>query len=299
MDSPAAPRTDTRPIQGMLWMALAGVLFVGVTASVKMLDGRIPAAQSAFLRYLLGLVFLLPMLPALRAARLSRGEWRLFAIRGIVHALGVICWFYAMARITMAEVTAMNYLNPVLATVGAGLFLGEGMRARRLLAVLAGLTGALIILRPGMRALDPGHVAMLGTATLFAASYLIAKRLSGGIGPGVVVGLLSVFVTLGLAPFAALHWVAPGWHDLGLLMVTATFATAGHYAMTLAFRAAPMAVTQPVTFLQLLWAVGLGVIVFGEPIDPFVVTGGVLIVAAVSFIAWRESLARARAQKGI
>ena len=64
--------------------------------------------------------------------------------------------------------------------------------------------------------------------------------------------------------------------------------------MTLAFREAPLAVTQPVTFLQLVWAVIVGAVFFGEGVDPFVVLGGTVIVAAVSFIAWREAVIRRR-----
>lgn len=70
----------------------------------------------------------------------------------------------------------------------------------------------------------------------------------------------------------------------------ASFATAGHYFMTLALQAAPVAVTQPVTFLQLIWATLLGALVFQEGIDIWVVAGGTLILAAVSFITWREAV---------
>jgi drug/metabolite transporter (DMT)-like permease len=59
--------------------------------------------------------------------------------------------------------------------------------------------------------------------------------------------------------------------------------------MTLAFRAAPLAVTQPVTFLQLIWSVSIGALFFGEPADHWVVAGGAMILAAVSFITWREA----------
>jgi drug/metabolite transporter (DMT)-like permease len=84
--------------------------------------------------------------------------------------------------------------------------------------------------------------------------------------------------------------VTPTAVDLAWLFLVAAFATGGHYAMTLAFAAAPMAVTQPVTFFQLVWATLLGALVFGEAADPFVILGGTLIVASVAYIAWRETL---------
>src|SRR6056297_718195 len=283
------------PVKGIFWMLVTGFLFVGVTALVKVNGTRIPAAESAFLRYAMGLIFLLPMIGAMRRARLSRRQHKLFWVRGIAHSLGVALWFFAMARIPIADVTAMNYLSPIYVTLGAALFLGETLALRRVMAVGVALVGALIILRPGLREVDPGHLAMLFTAVFFGASYLIAKRMTASSSPGIVVAMLSITVTIGLAPLAAMSWVTPTWGELAILMGVACFATAGHYTMTLAFRAAPLAVTQPVTFLQLVWAVLLGALVFDEGVDIFVVLGGTVIVGAVSFISWREAVLKRRA----
>ncbi|KAE9627717.1 DMT family transporter [Parasedimentitalea maritima] len=276
-------------------MLVTGLCFVAVTALVKILGGRIPPAEAAFLRYLLGLVFLVPMLGAVRRARLTAKMWGLFATRGVVHSGGVILWFYAMTQIPLAEVTAMNYLSPVYVTLGAALFLGEKLALRRVAAVVAALIGALIILRPGFREVSPGHIAMLFTAMAFGASYLLAKFTVDGTNPTVVVAMLSIWVTLGLAPFALMVWVTPTLAEVGILFAVACFATGGHYAMTLAFASAPMTVTQPVTFLQLVWATALGALMFAEPVDIWVVAGGGLILAAVSFITWREAVLKRRA----
>lgn len=273
-------------------MVVTGICFVAVTALVKTLGGRIPAAESAFLRYVIGLVFLIPVWRELVAIRLTPRQKKLFGLRGIVHSLGVILWFYAMTRIPIAEVTAMNYLNPVYVSILAVFLLGEKMALRRVLAVIAALIGSLIILRPGFRELDPGHIAMLGTALLFAGSYLIAKIVSGELPASLVVALLSITVTIGLAPFAIAVWVTPSFADLLVLAAIACFATAGHYTMTLSFAAAPVTVTQPVTFLQLVWSVLLGALFFGEPADPWVILGGVIIMASVIFITWREAQLR-------
>ncbi|WP_255354092.1 DMT family transporter [Phaeobacter sp. CECT 5382] len=288
------PRQDN-PLRGAFWMLVTGLCFVAVTALVKFLGHRIPPAQSAFLRYLLGLVFLIPMAGALRRVQLTPRLWLLFAGRGVVHSGGVILWFFAMTQIPLAEVTAMNYLSPVYVTLGAALFLGEKLATRRLAAVAVALVGAVIILRPGFREISPGHIAMLFTALAFGASYLLAKFTVDGTNPTVVVAMLSIWVTLGLAPFALAVWVTPSFEELAILFAVACFATAGHFTMTLAFAAAPVTVTQPVTFLQLIWATLLGALVFAEPVDIWVVLGGGLILAAISFITWREAVLKRRA----
>jgi drug/metabolite transporter (DMT)-like permease len=279
----------SRPGWGIFWMIVTGLCFIGVTALVKLLGTRVPAAEAAFLRYVLGLVFLIPFLPSILKIRLDRSTLILFCARGAAHTIGVSLWFFGMARIPVADVTAMNYMSPVYVTLGAALFLGERLALRRVLAVLAALLGALVILRPGFREIGAGHLAMIFVAILFGASYLLTKLLTDRTSPGVVVTMLSLTVTIGLAPLAAMNWVTPTAHELMILMGVATLATAGHYTMTLAFRAAPLAVTQPVTFLQLVWAVLLGAVFFAEPIDPWVILGGTLIVASISFISFREA----------
>lgn len=289
------PDADHRPGEGVLWMIVTGMAFVAVTALVKLLGTRIPAVESAFLRYLLGLVFVVPLLGRLGGAVMDRASLRMFAWRGAAHSVAVGMWFYAMTRIPIADVTAMNYLSPIFVTVGGAIFLGEALAARRILAVGAALAGALVILRPGFREIDLGHLAMLACAVGFGVSYILGKVLSHSHKASVVVAMLSITVTIGLAPAALASWVAPTPRELAILFGVAAVATFGHYTMTRAFRAAPLAVTQPATFLQLIWAVAVGVAIFGEPVDPWVVLGGTVIVGAVSFISWREFALKRRA----
>lgn len=275
-------------------MFAAGLSFVVMTALVKSLGSTMDPIQAAFLRYVLGLVFLLPALRLILTTHLSKRDLALFGLRGVIHGGAVMLWFYAMTQIPLAEVTAMNYMTPVYVTLGAALFLGEKLAFRRIAAILVALIGVLIILRPGFREVSPGHVAMLGTALTLGGSYLLAKLLVRNIPPSVVVAHLSIWVTLVLIPFAIAVWSPPSLRDIGVLFLVASFATAGHYFMTLALQAAPVAVTQPVTFLQLIWATVLGALVFSEPIDIWVVAGGTLILAAVSFISWREAVLNRR-----
>ena len=295
MPDPIGPPLPTpapayRPLQAILWMVVTGFLFVGVTAAVKHGAQDLPAAESAFLRYVLGLVFILPMLKPLRAARLTRRQKKLFWIRGLAHSVAIILWFFAMTRITLAEVTAMNYMTPIYVTLGAALFLGERLAIRRIIAIAAAFVGALIILRPGMRELSDGHIAMVFAAMVFSISYLTAKLMADEVSPTVVVAMLSITVTVGLFPAAMLVWRTPTAEELFWIFVVATLATAGHYTMTLAFAAAPVSVTQPVIFLQLVWSVMIGALFFSEPADTWVILGGTVIVAAATFIAIREAM---------
>jgi len=131
---------------------------------------------------------------------------------------------------------------------------------------------------------------MLFAAVFFATSYLVAKLMSDETNPAIVVTMLSITVTIGLAPLALANWVTPTGSELVVLFAVAALATAGHYTMSMAFAAAPVTVTQPVSFLQLVWAVLLGAVVFGEGVDPWVVIGGLVIIGSIAFITMREAV---------
>jgi len=276
-------------------MLASGLSFVSVTATVRYLGTDLPAVQAAFLRFAFGVGFVAPAL--ISALRASYGPfiWKMFGLRGVLHCFAASLWFYAMARIPVAEVTAIGYLNPILVTLGAVVFFGERLAARRITAIVVALIGALVILRPGLREIGLGQIAQLGAAVGFAMSYLVVKRLTGLVQPGHMVALLTVTVAIGLAPFALAVWVPVTGAQTAMLAATAGLGTMGHYCMTRAFALAPMTVTQPVTFLQLVWATLLGVLVFAEPVDPWVLAGGAMIIAAISYMTWREAQMRRRA----
>lgn len=284
-----------RPVEGALWMLICGLSFVGLTGIVRHIGTDLPAAQQAFLRFAFGVVILLPQLAPMLRAGFPPGAMRLFAGRGVVHVAAVILWFYAMARLPVAEVTAIGYLNPVVVMLGGALVFGERLTGGRMATVAVALIGAAVILRPGLRDLGAGQAAQVAASVCFAGSYLYAKRLSGMLPAASVVAVLSLTSTLGLLPFAIWVWQPLSLEQAALLAGTAVLGTFAHYCMTRAFAAAPLAVTQPVTFLQIVWASLLGALVFGEAVDPWVIVGGVAIIGAISLSTLGE--ARAAAQR--
>ncbi|MBO0334096.1 DMT family transporter [Sneathiella sp. CAU 1612] len=287
---------NSTTLQGIAWMILTSFLFVGMTGIVRHLGSDMPAIEAAFIRYLLGSLIILPMVIRHWPGMPSKRNTRLYILRGLVHGVGVMLWFYAMARIPIAEVTAIGYVAPIFVTLGAAIFLGEKLQFRRIGGVIAGFVGALIILRPGFQEIQLGQLAQLCAAPLFAVSFLIAKKLTGSQSSSMIVGMLSIGCTITLLPGAIIQWRTPTEHELAWLSLAAVIATMGHYTLTRAFQAAPITVTQPLGFLQLVWAAILGVLVFGEPLDPFVMIGGAVIIGAATYISHRELQVSRKAQ---
>lgn len=293
----SAQPTQDKPLIGILWMLATTASFTAVNVIVHYLGSGLPAAQTSFIRFAWGVLFVMPALWSFGKARYPKQVWGLFALRGVFQAVAVLLWFFAMARIPIADVTAIGYLNPIVVTLGGALLLGEGFAWRRGVAVLVALLGALIILRPGLREVLPGHVAQLGAAVFFGAAYLVAKRLTSFAPAAVIVANMTLVVTLCLAPFAIAVWQPISMTEVLWLGLVAVFATFAHYCMTRAFQAAPVTVTQPVVFLQLVFASTAGWVFFGEVVDPYVILGGAIIIASVSYISWREAQIKRRAAR--
>ena len=254
-----------------------------------------PAIEAAFIRYAIGTLMIAPIILRNWTGLPERKTLQLYIGRSLIHGVAVILWFFAMARVPMAEVTALGYVAPIFVTIGAAMFLGERLHLRRIIGVVAGFVGAMVIIRPGFEEINLGQLAQLSAAPLFAASFIIAKKLTAREDPSMIVGLLSVGCTLTLLPGAILQWRPPTVAEIGWLSLSALLATFGHYTLTKAFAAAPITVTQPLSFLQLVWATAIGVMLFGEPIDPYVVLGSLIVVSAVTYISHREMQARRHA----
>jgi drug/metabolite transporter (DMT)-like permease len=205
-------------------------------------------------------------------------------------------WFFAMARIPLSEVTAIGFSTPVFTALGAILIFREQVRARRIMAIAAGFIGTLIILRPGFTSIEAGSLAQLIAAFFFAGSFLLTKRMTQSESSEDILVMLSIFCTLALLPGALYFWREPTWLEIAWLALVALFATAGHYAITRAIAAAPLTVTQPLSFMQLIWAIGIGYWVFDEVPDNWVIIGASIIVGAVSYLTHREAQAARRSK---
>lgn len=277
-------------LKGIGWMVLSGLLFAAVTGTVRHLGSDMNAVQGAFIRYLFGVALVVPVLWRMSAVRRWPRRSGLMLFRGLLHGVGVCLWFFAMARIPVAEVTAIGFAAPLFTVIGAALFLGERPGIRRIIALLFGLAGTLVILRPGFATVELGAIAQLVAAPLFAGSFLVAKKLTETEGTTVIVAHLSVVVTLVLLVPALAVWRTPTVSELTWLFITAALATAGHITLTRALRAAPITSLQPITFLQLVWASALGYLLFDETPDAWTWIGAVIIVSSASYIVHREAV---------
>ncbi len=282
-----ASRQDKIILHSLGWMIVSCLCFALVMVSIRLYLMDLPTEQSVFLRYFVGSFLLLPFIGS---AGVRFWQWPnrgKFALRAGLHALGVLTWFFALLSVPLAEINALLNLGPVYATLGAVFFFGERLKLRRIGAIIISFIGALIIIKPGFVAITFGLIAILFTAPLFSASDLIAKRLKRDSSDKLIIFALSSGISALLLIPAILVWQPmTSVHILGIGCISG-FATLGHITLMRAFRG-PMWAAQTGKYIQLLFVVGFGIVLFDEIPAASTMLGAFVVLAAVSYIALRE-----------
>jgi drug/metabolite transporter (DMT)-like permease len=277
-------------VQGMVWMVLGGFLFSLLNTIARELTLQLDVYQSQFLRYVFGLLVILPWV--------FRDGWRAYMPvnmagqfwRGGVHTLGLILWFTALPKIPLADMTAIGFTGPIFIMLGAAWFLGEPMRKDRWIAAIVGFAGVLVVVLPKMSG-EGGwfNLVMLASSPVFAASFLITKALTRYEKPGVIVLWQALTVSLLSLPMALPHWQMPTLLQWLGFAATGVLGTLAHYSLTRAFVLSDISATQSLRFLDLVWASILGWLVFGDVPSQWTWAGALVILGATVWIARRES----------
>jgi drug/metabolite transporter (DMT)-like permease len=276
-------------VRGMVWMVLGGLLFSVLNTIARDLTLHLDVYQSQFLRYLFGLLVILPWV--------LRDGWRAYMPvnmagqfwRGGVHTLGLVLWFTALPKISLADMTAIGFTGPIFIMIGAAWFLGEPMRKDRWIAAIIGFAGVMVVVLPKMSG-DGGwyNLVMLASAPVFAASFLITKALTRYEKPGVIVLWQAITVTVLSLPMALPNWQMPTPMQWLGFAATGVLGTLAHYCLTRAFALADISATQSLRFLDLVWASLLGWLVFGDVPSQSTWLGAFVILWATVWIARRE-----------
>jgi len=279
--------------QAILWTIAAGLAFTALNAVVRELTLQVPALQAQFLRYLFGLLVLLPLVawhgPSRYRPQAMGGQF----VRGALHTAGLCLWFVALPRIPLADTTAIGFTTPLFIMVGAWLFFREPMRWERWLATVLGFAGVLVVVGPRVdwSGQGPGlyHLVMLASAPVFAASFLVTKALTRYESTGTIVLWQCLTITLMSAPMAWSVWQPVSVSQLLGFLVCGLLGSLGHYCLTRGIREADLSATQTPKFLELVWAGLLGWAMFSEVPSGSTLAGGLVISAATLWLARRES----------
>jgi drug/metabolite transporter (DMT)-like permease len=276
---------------GIMLVISASAFFACMHASVRYVSADMHPWEVGFFRNLFGFLVFAPVMLRSGIRLLRTDRLMLHVVRGSLNGVSMLCWFYALAVMPLADATSVSLTGPLFVTLGAIFFLGEKVRARRWIALGAGVVGTLIIIRPGVEEVSTGAMLVLASGVLVAGSKLIAKTLARTDGTMTIVAYLSLIMTIVTFIPALFVWQTPTVGELGWFALIGALGSTGHLLVIRAYKYADVSAVEPVTFSRLIFAALAGYLVFGEIPDLWVWVGGGVIVAATSYIAHRETVA--------
>ena len=286
----ASAATLSAPAQGALWMACAAVCFSGMIVLIRLATELLHPFQVAFFRNAFGLAFMLPWILHAGIGALHTRRIGTYAWRAAVGLVAMLCWFMGLSLMPMAEAVSLSFTSPLFATMGAALFLGEIVRARRWSATAVGFLGVLVIVRPGLETVTPAAMLVLLSALAGAISALLIKSLSRTESSRAMVAYMTLFLTpLSLVP-ALFVWQTPSLAVIGFMVLVGGLATVAHLCFSHAMHLADASAVIPLDYLRLPLVALIGWLLFDEGMDGWSWLGAAIIIGATLYIARREAV---------
>jgi len=283
------PHGPPAALRGALWMGGALLSFCIMAVAVRELLRTMGSFEILFLRSLVSLVLVLAVLPHYGLQSLRTRLFGLHMLRNVLHFGGQYAWVYAIGLLPLATVFAIEFTMPVWTAVLAALLLGERLNQGRIVMLVLGLTGIAIILKPGFGPVQPAALVMLAGSLAYAMTMIATKRLAGNDSVLAILFYMSAIqVPLGLLP-ALPGWVTPGSAELPWVIATGATGMSAHFCMARAFRIADATLVVPIDFLRLPLIAVVGMLFYGEPLDPFILAGAAVIFAGTYYSIRRES----------
>jgi drug/metabolite transporter (DMT)-like permease len=283
---------QTPALRGIVLMCLSTLAFSIMHGLVRFVSEVLPPFQIAFFRNIFGLAFLLPLLMRSRFAILRTQRIGLHALRGVINIVAMLMFFTALSISPLAKVTALSFTAPIFMAILAVLVLGERFRVYRWLAIMAGFMGMLIILRPGLVAIDTGALLVTGSALLWAVAMVVIKILSRTESSLTIVAYMGIFLGV-FSVFPALWvWQPFGLVTLGWMVLIGLFGTIAQMSLSQSLKETDPTALMPFDFLKLIWTALIGAWFFAERPDIYTWIGAAVIFASGLFIALRERQAK-------
>lgn len=279
-------------IRAVLLIVTSAFFFATGHAGAKYLTSDLHPFVIAFWRNLFALLPFLPWIArnGLRSMHTNRIGFHF--LRALANAASMIFWFMALSMMALADATALSMIGPLFAMMFAGLFLRERIEGQRWWALVFGMAGALVIVRPGFETVGLGAILVILRGVAQGINKVMAKSLTRTEDSGVIVAYLLILATPITFIPALFFWQWPTLADYAVLVGMGAVGAIANICMVRAYALVDVSMVEPVTFTRLIWAALLGYLIFAEFPDYWTWVGGAMIVAATSYISHREASAK-------
>ena len=265
-------------VRASFWMMGALASFMAMAVSGRELSTELGTFQILFVRSVIGLVIVSVLILNSGGGQIRTRIPGQHLVRNLAHFAGQFGWFYGIAYLSLAEVFAIEFTVPIWTAILATYLLGERMTWARLGAVALGVAGMLIILRPGLVPLTTPTLVVLGAALSFAVSHTLTRRLALVDPPLTILFYMSI-IQLPMSLLPALDaWVNPSPALWPWLLVVGVTGLSAHYCMARALKLADATVVVPMDFMRLPLIALVGFLVYGEPLNIYVLAGAAVML---------------------
>ncbi len=272
-----------------IFLIITSVFFGTVMLSfLKIAQEDVNVYVAGFFRFFLGLVIILPYIIKKKDAVLKTTHLKQHFLRAILGLPAMLLYFSALVLLPIEKLTAISFVVPLIVTILAVFFLGEKIYIYRTLALILGFSGMLVIIRPGFVDISIGVYMVLFSALLWSINIIITKKISKNDSAITILAYQSIFMSL-LSFFIVLFfWEMPSIKTFIYLILAAMCGTVLHLTLNHAFKLVDVSMTQPYSFLNLVFASIIGYFIFDEIPDLYTWIGALIIFTGVLIISYRE-----------
>ncbi len=294
----ALPSTGSANRKAILLMAVGMTALAGNDAILRSLMASLPVGQLMFLRGTLlcvlllaaGLIFRQDLRPS---ALLHR--WCL--LRGLGELAATYLFLTSLGMVPIATATTLVYVSPIILTALSGPLFGEKVGPWRWTAVVTGFIGVALVAAPGTAAWDQALLLPLGAACMVVLRDIATRHVDPSVSSTAVTLTTAIMVTLGGLASLAWGWGSPSLVEAGWTAGASALIAVSFFSLVVAIRSGELSLVAPVQYLNIVWAVIFGMLIWAEYPEPRAIVGGVLIIAAGILILYRESVQQQRLKR--
>ena len=270
-------------------LIIISVFFGTVMLSfLKIAQEDVNVYVAGFFRFFLGLVIILPYIIIKKDTVLKTTHLKQHFLRAILGLPAMLLYFSALVLLPIEKLTAISFVVPLIVTILAVFFLGEKIYIYRTLALLLGFSGMLVIIRPGFVDISIGVYMVLFSALLWSINIIITKKISKDDSAITILAYQSIFMSLLSFFIVMFFWEMPSLKTFIYLILAAMCGTFLHLTLNHAFKLVDVSMTQPYSFLNLVFASIIGYFVFDEIPDLYTWIGALIIFTGILIISYRE-----------
>ncbi|MGD8112715.1 DMT family transporter [Vibrio sp. TRT 17S01] len=254
--------------------------FCLMAVGARELSGAVSTFQVLFFRSVIGLFVVSVVILSLGNFTLfSSRRMKLHSTRNIFHFAGQYGWFVGIGLLPLAEVFALEFTVPLWTLLIACLFLNEALTKRKLLSIVMGILGVIIIVQPGVEVMNIASLIVLGAAVAYAVSHASTKSLASTEHPlTILFYMCAIQLPIGFS-FAIFDWQFPNQTQWLWIVVIGLTAMSAHYCMTKAMQFAEVSTVVTMDFLRLPLIAVVGVLLYSEPFELSLLIGAALMLA--------------------